>query len=147
MKTKTSPIDQHYMDDNGNEIELDTTGIDSFYSEETPHYAKAGYHVVRLIHAEMEPEKTVTSRTGVYVKKAHIIMDLRDVKTGEVITTKLYPNFTPYFMDQIAKQSEGTLDRAPLSEVLKYMTRSDIEIWITYDRVYGVQVNYREPRE
>jgi hypothetical protein len=146
MKTKTSPIDQHYMDDNGNEIELDTSSIDAFYSESAPRYMEAGHHTVRLTHYEVVPEKTVTTRTDVYTTKPYILLDLSDVKSGEVTTTRLYANFVPYFMDQIALQSKGEVSGMKLTGVLKYMMTSDIDIWVSYSREFGVQVNYREPR-
>lgn len=144
---KKSIIDQNYIDGNGNQIELGTTDIDSFYSESAPAYMSKGHHIVRLVHYELIPEKSVQSRTDRYTTKPYILMDLVDQKNGEVTTTRLYSSFVPYFMDAIALQSEGATSGAKLSKVLEYISKHDIDIWVSYSREYGVQVNYREPRK
>ncbi len=132
--------------DNGNEIELGTTDIDAFYSEAAPRYMEAGHHIVRLSHYEVVPEKTVTTRTDVYTTKPYILLDLRDVKSGEITTTRLYSGFVPYFLDNIAAQTSGEISGMKLSNVLNYLGRNDFEIWVTYSRERGVEVSYREPR-
>lgn len=134
-----------YVNDSEN-IELGTTDIDAFYSEKAPSYLSSGHHIVRITHYEVVPEKTVTSRTDVYTSKPYILLDLQDQKDKDVTTTRLYQNFVPYFMDQIGAQTEGATGNMPLSGVLKYLMTHDFDIWVDYSREYGVQVNYREPR-
>ena len=127
--------------------EIGTTDIDAFYSEKAPSYLSSGHHIVRITHFEVVPEKTVTSRTDVYTTKPYILLDLADQKDkSSVTTTRLYQNFVPYFMDQIGAQTEGATSAMPLSAVLKHLMTHDFDIWVTYSREFGVQVNYREPR-
>lgn len=132
---------------NGTEIELGSTNIDDFYAESAPSYMEQGHHIVRLVHYELIPEKTVKTRTDIYTTKPYILLDLVDKKSGEVTTTRLYSAFVPYFLDGIAGQTGGAISRMKLSEVLKYLGTHDFEIWVSYDKDYGVQVNYREPRK
>ena len=131
---------------NGTEIELGSTNIDDFFTESAPSYMEKGHHIVRVAHYELIPEKTVKTRTDLYTTKPYILLDLADKKTGEVTTTRLYSAFVPYFLDGIAAQTDGAISRMKLSEVLKYLGTHDFSIWVTYDKEYGVQVNYREPR-
>lgn len=133
-------------DKNDQNIEYLVTDIDGFYSEPAKKYFKSGHHLVKLAHWELIPEKTVTSRTDVYTTKPYILLDLVDTKTKEATTTRLYSNFVPYFLDQIAAQTEGAISGMKLSEVLAYLGKNKFEIWITYDKATGVQVNYQEPR-
>lgn len=133
-------------DDRGNEIELGTTDIDALYSASAPQYLSAGVHTVRLTHYEIVPEKTVTTRQDSYTTKPYILLDLADAKTNEVTTTRLYFNFVPYFMDNIAAQTDGAIGGMRLSEVLAYLGRNDFTVWVSYDPQRGVQVAYREPR-
>lgn len=127
-------------------IEIGTTDIDAFYSEPTKRYLSAGHHIVRLAHYEVVPEKTVQTRTDCYTTKPYILLDLVDQKDGDVTTTRLYANFVPYFMDQIAAQTEGAISGMKLGNVLKYLGSHDFDIWVDYSKEFGVQVNYREPR-
>lgn len=143
---KKTIIDQTYTNDQGHLVELGTTDIDAFYGEAAPSYMSKGHHVVRLAHYEMVPEKTVQTRTDLYTAKAYILLDFVDKKSGEVTTTRLYSGFVPYFMDAIALQSEGATSGMKLSQVLSYISKNDIDIWVSYDREYGIRVNYREPR-
>lgn len=133
-------------DDRGNEIELGTTDIDALYSASAPKYLSAGEHTVRLVHWEVVPEKTVTNRQDTYTTKPYILLDLADSNTNEVTTTRLYFNFVPYFMDNIAAQTDGEIGGMKLSEVLAYLGRHDFTVWVSYDPQRGVQVAYREPR-
>lgn len=147
MKKKTSPITQAYEDDHGNIVELDAlVDVDKFYAPPERHDPAAGHHIVRLVHYEVVPAKTVQTRFDVYTTKQYILLDLADRKSGEVISTRLYEGFVPYFWDAIILQSAGNCRAKKFSEMLSWMQNNDVDIWVSYDRKFGVQVNYREPR-
>jgi len=144
---RTSLATQAYEDNNKNLVELEALeDIDSFYAAPAKRDMERGHHVVRLVHYEVVPAKTVQTRYDVYTTKQYILLDLVDSKNGEVISTRLYAGFVPYFMDAIKNQTAGNTCNMKLSEVLKYLGAHDFDIWVSYSREFGVQVNYREPR-
>lgn len=147
MKQKTSPIDQEFIDEHGNEVQLGTTSIDDFYSASAPHALAPGHHTVRIAHFELIPEKTVTTRTDRYTTKPYILLDLVDTKDGDVTTTRLYSGFVPYFMDAMIAQTDGAISGMKLTQVLTYLSTNTFEIWVSYSAQEGVRVNYREPRK
>ena len=130
-----------------NAEEVFVSSIDSFYEAPAKSYLKRGHHIVRLANYELVPSREVESRTDRYTTKAYLLLDLVDVKTGEATTTRLYSSFVPYFMDAIAAQTAGAISEMKLSDVLKYLGTHEFEIWVSYDKQYGVQVNYQEPRK
>ena len=121
--------------------------IDSMCSEECPRYFAKGEHIVTVCNWEYHPKEEVKSRTGDYVKKPFVLLDLLDSKTGEVQETKLYPGFVPYFFNQISAQTEGAVGGMKLSEVLAYLGNHEFSVWVSYSKENGVQVAYQAPRE
>ena len=131
---------------NEQRTELFVTDIDAFYSAPSPNYLKAGHHIVKLANWELVPQKTVETRTDHYVTKPYILLDLVDTKTNEATVARLYSGFVPYFLEQIAAQTDGAIGGMHLSEVLNYLGKKKFEIWVTYDKSKGPQVSYRAPR-
>lgn len=145
---RTSLVTQTYEDNDRNLVELEALeDIDSFYAAPVKRDLTSGHHVVRLTHYEVVPAKTVQTRHDVYTTKQYILLDLVDKRSGDVTSTRLYANFVPYFLDAIKIQTEGATCNKKLSEVLAYLGNHDFDIWVSYDREFGVQVNYREPRK
>lgn len=134
-------IDEHITRD---EVLVDS--LDAFYSEAPKTYVASGHHIVKLINWELVPEREVETRTDHYITKSYVLLDLKDIKTGEVTTTRLYSNFTPFFIDQIAAQTDGAISGMKLSKIFEYLGKHDFDIWVSYSKQYGVQVNYQEPR-
>lgn len=131
----------------GTEVEYLVTDIDAFYEEPAKTYLAKGHHIVTLAHWELVPAKEVVTRTDNYTTKPYIMLDLVDVKTNEATTARLYSGFVPYFLDQIAAQTAGAIGGMKLSEVLAYLQTHKFEIWVSYDKSMGVQVNYQQPRK
>lgn len=109
-----------------------------------------GHRVVRLKHYEVVPAKKIlnyyqgrTEDTG-RVTKAHIRLEYV-TSDGEHIESKLYENAVAFFMNRVARQTDGATLGMKLSAVLKYISEHDIDVWLEFNRQYGVQVRYSEP--
>lgn len=61
--------------------------------------------------------------------------------------TRIYSARVPYFMAAVARQTCGAIGGLRLSEVLDYLTKHTFDVWVKYDKDYGLQVNYSEPRK
>lgn len=133
-----------------NKLDVTTTelvnDLDAFYSAAPKSYISSGHHIVKLVNWELVGEREIATRTEHYVTKSYILLDLKDTKSGEVTTTRLYQSFVPYFLDQIAGQTDGAISGMGLKQVFSYLSKHEFDIWVSYSKQYGVQVNYQEPR-
>lgn len=76
--------------------------------------------------------------------KAHIRLEYV-TSDGEHIESRLYENGVAYFMNCVASQTDGATLGMKLSAVLKYIAEHDIDVWLEFNRQYGIQVRYSEP--
>lgn len=79
------------------------------------------------------------------ISKAHLLLTLKGAD-GEVMESKLYPGRLAYFMSCIVRQTEGAVMGMQTSQVLEYLRKHSFDVWVSYSTQYGVQFDYREPR-
>lgn len=128
-------------------VAADDLSIDNFTDFRT---VSTGHRVVRIKLWEVVPSKEICTsyqgkiqHTGRFTKK-FVRLDLHTAD-GEVIEAKIYEAGVAWFMRNMDTQSRGATVGKKLSEVLKYFTTHDMDIWVEWNQQYGSQIKYYDP--
>lgn len=127
-------------------VEVDEIDVDNMLGVALP---STGKHKVRCI--DWQAEKAVyaeqhneTERPRM-LKQPYVELILRDVKTAEIITTRIYSAGVVMFMRNINAQLGGQAMGKKLSALLEFLKTKDITVWVAWDKKYGQQVYFYEP--
>lgn len=149
MAKNISDINEFNRDIAFEAIDIGATDIDNFSDYVVN---GEGHRVVSLKHYEVVPAKKIlnyyqgrTEDTG-RMTKAYIRLELT-TDDGEHIEAKLYEKGVAYFMNAIARQTNGATLGMKLSKVLNYITTHCFDVWVEFSTQYGVQVRYSDPDE
>ena len=127
-------------------VEVDEIDVEDMLGVALP---STGKHTVRCL--DYEPHKAVFSKPRneterpQMLKQPFVEVVFRDVKTAELITTRIYSAGVANFMRNINDQLNGAAMGKPLSALLNDLKTKDVTAWITWDKKYGQQVAFYEP--
>ena len=127
-------------------VEVDEIDIDNMMGVALP---SIGKHKVRCIDYQAEKavyaERRSDSERPRMIKQPYVELILRDVKSGEIITTRIYSAGVVMFMRNINAQLGGQAMGKKLSELLNTLKTKDVTAWVAWDKKYGQQVYFYEP--
>jgi len=124
-------------------VEVDEIDVDNMLGVTLP---ALGKHTVRCIDwqavkAQYSKPRSPEQRPEM-VAQPYVEMIFRDVKTAEIITSRIYSAGVAMFMRNINDQLKGAAMGKKLSEVLGILKTKDIDLWIEWDKKYGQQVRF-----
>jgi len=118
--------------------------------------ATLGHHVVKLLMFVPRPHKKTTTRTNVKEEDPYFALQFKDVNTGAVIgkigadedhrnedSVRLYPHMIQSLRWNLNKAYHGAGEGLKPSELLAFISKHEIDIWLTWSDTYGkALVNY-----
>ena len=127
-------------------VEVDEIDCENMLGYKLP---ALGKHTVRVLDSQNEPAvfskpRNETERPKM-IRQPYIDLILRDVKTGEVIPTRVWSAGVPMFMQNINNQLNGGAMGKTMGQLLDMLKSKDFSIWVEWDGTYGVQVRYKQP--
>ena len=114
---------------------------------------ESGHYFAKLSHAEFIPETQVgtyymgqfepawnddgTPKTIDRHYELHFL-----AKDGTAIKKNLYPSGVEFFIRSMCRQTEGKTAAMKCSEIFNYIGKHYIELWVTYNKDNGQQVDF-----
>lgn len=124
-------------------VEVDEIDVDNMLGVSLP---ALGEHKVRCI--DWQAVKAVYKETRSpdqrpeMLQQPYVELVFRDVKTAEIITTRIYSAGVAMFMRNLNDQLNGAAMGKKLSELLNLLKNKDVSLWVEWDKKYGQQVKF-----